>query len=95
MRYELALLFKPLSNEDIKERILPKISKSLEKLNGSIKSNDFVGRRMLAYDIDSNKEGYYVFSKIEVSSANAVKFQKELATITDILRFSLFKESSL
>lgn len=95
MRYELALLIKPLSNEDIKEKVFPKVVSTVEKLGGKVSKNDFVGKRLLAYEIDGNKEGYYIFSKVELTSANAVKFQETLKGTKELLRYMLVKESTL
>lgn len=95
MRYELAIVIKPLSNEDIREKIYPKVVSTIEKLNGKVSKSDFVGKRLLAYEIDGNKEGYYIFSKVELTSANANKLQDVLKGTKDILRYMLVKESTL
>jgi len=87
MRYELALLLKPLSNEDIKEKIFPKIEETIKKLGGKLSKTDFVGKRLLAYEIDDNKEGYYIFSRVELTNANAVKFQESLKASKEVLRY--------
>ena len=95
MKYELAIAIKPLSNEDIREKVFPKIVKTIEKLEGKVTKSDFVGKRLLAYEIDGNKEGYYIFSKVELTSANAVKLQESLRSTKELLRYMLVKESTL
>lgn len=95
MKYELALLIKPLSNEDIREKVFPKIVSTVEKLGGNLSKPDFMGKRLLAYEIDGSKEGYYIFSKVEMTSTNAKKFLEILKTNKDLLRYMLVLENTL
>jgi len=89
------LMFKPLTNEDIKERIFPKIEKAVTDLDGSIKVKDTIGKRLLAYDIDGNKEGYYVLCNLTLSSVNISKLKEKLNLTTEVLRFLNIKNSEL
>ena len=97
MEYELMLLFKPLTNEDIKERIFPKIEKSVKELKGTIKINDSFGngKRLLAYDMDSNKEGYYLLCDLSISSANLTKLMQKLTLTAELIRCLNIKKTEL
>jgi len=95
MKYELALVLKPLNNEDIKERILPKIEKTLKELNGTLTLKNTLGKRLLAYPINKFKEGIYFFFRVEVSSAKVSEFKKSLDLTNEVLRFLLVNEDKL
>jgi small subunit ribosomal protein S6 len=95
MKYELALVIKPLSNEDIKEKVMKKVESTVAELGGTIGKYNVLGKRLLAYPISKNKEGYYIFAKLSLESKNASKFDKELSLNTDILRFMRVTESTL
>lgn len=89
------LLFKPLTNEDIKERIFPKIEKSVKELKGTIKIRETIGKRLLAYDMDGNKEGFYLLCDLSISSGNISKLKQKLNLTSELIRFLNIKKSEL
>ncbi len=95
MKYELALVLKPLNNEDIKERVMPKIEKTLKELDGSVKLKQTLGKRMLAYPINKFKEGVYSFYRLELPTTKLTEFKKTLTLTGEVLRYLIIKESEL
>lgn len=95
MKYELALVIKPLSNEDIKEKVIKKIEKLVTDLGGVIGKYNNVGKRLLAYPIKKNKEGFYVFAKLTLEPKNVTKLDRQLSLNSDLLRFLRITEQSL
>lgn len=95
MEYELMLLFKPLTNEDIKERIFPKIEKVIKDFKGSIKIRESIGKRLLAYDIKGNKEGFYLLCDLSLSSAHMTQLRDKLNLTSEILRFIAIRKDQL
>lgn len=86
MKYELALVIKPLSSEEIKEKTLPKIEAALNDLGATFKLFNPLGKRLLAYPMDKFKEGVYYFYNLELSSAKAVELRAFLRSNQDVLR---------
>ncbi len=80
------LVFKPVTQEDIKERVFPKIEKASKDLGGSIKVRDNMGKRLLAYEIEGNKEGFYLLCDLTLDPSNLAKFEKKLSLNNDLLR---------
>ncbi len=95
MDYELMLLMKPLTNEDIKERIYPKIEKLVKGLEGDIQIKDQIGKRLLAYEIKSFKEGYYLLCELTLNSSKVKELERELTLINEVLRFINIKKNNL
>jgi small subunit ribosomal protein S6 len=95
MKYELMLMLKPLTNEDIRDKVLARIEKTLKVLNGSLKIKDAIGKRLLAYKIKNFREGYYVLCTVDLSSKKIQEFKKELKLTQDIIRFLLIQEEKL
>lgn len=89
------LLFKPLTNEDVKERIFPKLEKFVKDLKGSIKIKDTLGKRLLAYEMKGNKEGYYLLCDLSISSENLTKLKEKLNLTPELIRFLNIKKSEL
>jgi small subunit ribosomal protein S6 len=95
MKYELALVIKPVSTEDVKEKVLPKVESNVKELGGSIKMINPLGKRMLAYPMNKFKEGFYYFYDVELSSAKATEFRKALRLNGDVLRALLLKKEEV
>lgn len=95
MKYELALVIKPLSTEDVKEKVLPKVESTVSELGGSIKMINPVGKRMLAYPINKFKEGFYYFYDVDMSSTKVSELRKFLRMNADILRSLLIKKEEV
>ncbi len=95
MKYELALVFKPLSSEDIKDKVMPKIEKTIKDLDGKMALKNSLGKRLLAYPINKFKEGIYSFYNIEISSAKTAELKKDLRLTNEVLRFLLIRSDQL
>lgn len=101
MKYELMLLIKPLTNEDIRDKVITKVQKIIEGLKGTMKIKDPVGKRLMAYAVRDSKEGhyyregYYLVLEVELPYGKATLLSKELKLYSDVLRFLLIKENSL
>lgn len=93
--YELMVVLKPLLMEDIKEKIIPKISNEVKKLGGKLELKDNMGKRILAYPIRGFKEGYYLVYKLTMSSDKIEEFSKWLNIYDALLRHLIIKEDQL
>lgn len=95
MKYELAIVVKPLSNEEIKEKVVAKIEKAVKDLEGKLSKYNFLGKRLLAYPIKNNKEGFYIFAKLNMSPKQVKEFDRSMNLNSDVLRFLRITEDSL
>lgn len=95
MVYELALVIKPHTTEEIKEKVLPRIEENVKELKGKMTLKESLGKRLLAYPIDNFKEGHYSFHRLEMSAAKLSEFRKELELNQDVLRYLVVKENTL
>lgn len=95
MKYELALVIKPLSTEDVKEKVLPKVESTIKELGGNYKMINPLGKRMLAYPMSKFKEAFYYFYDVELSSAKSAEFRKFLRMNSDILRSLFIKKEEV
>jgi small subunit ribosomal protein S6 len=95
-KYELALLLPPVLPEDVKNKIIPRISELLSKHAGSVTMKEEWGKRHLAYEINGNEEGYYVFLNLQIVPSNLKAFESELSRMkSDVLRFLIISEENL
>jgi len=97
MRYELALVFKPLSTDEIKDKVIPKIEKYVKEANGTLTLKSTLGKRLLAYPIEKYKEAVYFFYTLDIGGDKLVEFNKFLTfNLSDeLLRSLLIDEKEL
>lgn len=95
MKYELMLLIKPLTNEDVKDRVFIKVEKLAKDLKGEVEIKDQIGKRLLAYEIAGFKEGYYLVTSLTLDPTKLDDFKHELGLVNEVLRFLVIDEANL
>jgi small subunit ribosomal protein S6 len=81
-------------NEELIESIVTKFDKLLVDNGATIEKTDRWGKRRLAYEINDQKDGYYVLITFE-AEANVVKELDRVMRITDgILRHMIVKQEA-
>lgn len=88
--YELVLILRSTIEEKEKEKILEEIKKSISP--GKIKEIVDWGKKIFAYSIKKEKDGYYLLAILETEGKEAVKIPKLLQTNEQILRFLLVRK---
>ncbi len=90
-KYEAAMVFSVANGEEATQNLKEKFNDLIAK-NGTIENVDDWGKRRLAYLIDDEAEGYYVFFNFE-SEANFPAELERIAKITDgVLRLMIIKK---
>ncbi len=85
--YELTVILRNSNPESSKE----KIRETLLKHNINITGEDEWGTKKLAYEIDKEKEGFYILLNIEASPDSIKKINSDFNLNTEILRFLFVK----
>ena len=90
-KYEAAMIFFVANGEEATQGLKEKFNDLIAK-NGTIENVDDWGKRRLAYLINDEAEGYYVFFNFE-SEANFPAELERIAKITDgVLRLMIIKK---
>lgn len=83
--YELAVLLHPDLEIDL-DAPLKKIEDLVSKAGGKVLSRDDWGKRKLAYPINKQGFGIYVFYKLELPSTKVVSLEKNLQITDEVIR---------
>lgn len=90
-KYESALVFSVANGDDAVNALKDKFSDLIAK-NGTVENVDDWGKRRLAYPINDETEGYYVFTTF-TSEADFPAELERVAGITDgVLRSMIVKK---
>ena len=86
-RYEIGFIITPEVNEEEVKKIIESITGTITKAKGVIENLDEWGRKKLAFPIQKNLEGYYVFILTEVDGAVIATLERRLKQMEKVLRF--------
>jgi small subunit ribosomal protein S6 len=86
-RYEIGFIITPEVNEEEVKKIIESITGTITKAKGVIENLDEWGRKKLAFPIQKNLEGYYVFVQTEVDGAVIATLERRLKQMEKVLRF--------
>lgn len=93
-KYETVILLKPSLSEDDIQKVKTEVENKINTVGKVIKKED-IGKKKLAYEIQENKEAYYVIYEYETykSSKESVnKIETFYRTIEEILKFITVRE---
>lgn len=84
-KYETILMFYPNVEEEIRTKNFDRLKGIIEE-NGKINNVDEWGMRKLAYDIEYNKEAYYVLVEFEAEPESIKEFDRVAKILDSVMR---------
>ena len=91
--YELLAIFKPSLDSEELDKIVEKISDEVKSYKGEVSSIDKIGRKKLAYDVQSYRDGYFTSIVLSIPADKVVDFKRSLKLNENVLRY-MFMEVS-
>lgn len=85
--YELTVILRNKETESLIERV----KDILKKHGTAILSDNSLGVKKLAYQIDKENEGYYLFMNVEIPPDSVTKIISEFRLNSNILRYLFVK----
>lgn len=90
--YELTFIVRLEANEDATSEAISQVKDWVEADDlGIVNKTDHWGRRRLAYELDGQREGYYVFMEADIASENLPELERNLKLSNSILRYLLIR----
>lgn len=91
--YELLTIFKPSLDSEELDKEVEKISNDVKSFKGSVESVDKMGRKKLAYDVQSYRDGYFTVFSLSIPAENVVDFKRNLKLNENVIRFMFMEEA--
>jgi small subunit ribosomal protein S6 len=90
--YELTFIVRNDPNEQVINETITQVQGWVEADNlGAVTNTDRWGRRKLAYEIDKQRDGYYVCMTAEVDPKNLPELERNMRISPSILRYLLIR----
>lgn len=84
--YELGFILQPEVNEEQTRAILDRVEQVVTNHGGQIVRVNQWGRRRLAYPIQRNRDGFYVFIDMILTPESVIELDRTLKVSEDVLR---------
>lgn len=92
-KYELMSIFKPNLDVEEVDKLIEKIGSVITEFGGSVESVDKTGRKKLAYEIQSFRDGFFATTILSLPADKVAEFKRQLRLNDNILR-TMFLEIS-
>jgi small subunit ribosomal protein S6 len=90
--YELTFIVRNDPNEEVINNAVGQVQAWVEADTlGQVMKIDRWGRRKLAYEIDKQRDGFYVLMNAEIDPQNLPELERNLKLSPDILRYLLIR----
>lgn len=89
-KYELVYILNPVLGEEAVTAISEKIQ-ALVEAAATVEKTDVWGRRRLAYEINDQKEGYYVLINFSAESEFPKELERVLKITDGVLRYMVVR----
>ncbi len=89
-KYELVYILRPDTDEEVRTQLLEKLRGIIES-EGEVENVDEWGNRRLAYEIDNNKEGYYVLISFSSKTEILEELNRNLKIADEAIRHLIVK----
>ncbi len=90
--YELTFIVRVDPNEEVMNNTVGQVQSWVEADElGQVTKIDRWGRRKLAYEIDKQRDGYYVLMNAEIDPQNLPELERNLKLSPDVLRYLLIR----
>lgn|SRR5574344_27000 len=84
--YELMAIFKPNLDAEEVDKLIEKISSTVTDFGGKVDSTDKAGRKKLAYEIQSYRDGFFATIVLSLDTDKVAEFKRQLRLNDNILR---------
>lgn len=75
------------------DKVIEKIEETVKSYNGKVVSTDKMGRKRLAFEVASFRDGFFVAQKMEIPADKVADFKRMLKLNENIIR-TMFVEAS-
>ena len=90
--YEVAVVVRLEANEELINESIEQVKNWIEENElGKVNKIDRWGRRKLAYEIDRQREGYYVFMYSDIDPLHLPELDQNLRLAASVLRYLIVR----
>lgn len=85
--YETMLVLKADLEEETRDALIAKYEGIVAKEGGTVQQSTKYGKRKLAYEINKNREGFYVLLNFEANTTTPAELERLMKIDENVLRY--------
>lgn len=89
-KYESVVIINPNVDEEGTKALVEKFT-NLINSDGKLEKADELGKRRLAYEVNKNKEGYYVVFYFEANTSLIAELERNYRITDEVIKFMTIK----
>lgn len=89
-KYESVVIINPNVDEEGTKALVQKFT-DLINSDGKVEKADELGKRRLAYEVNKNKEGYYVVFYFEANTSLIAELERNYRITDEVIKFMTIK----
>lgn len=89
-KYESVVIINPNVDEEGTKALVQKFT-DLINTDGKVEKAEELGKRRLAYEINKNKEGYYVIFHFEANTSLIAELERNYRITDEVIKFMTIK----
>ena len=90
-KYESVIIINPNCTEEAVKALEEKVT-GLINSNGKVESVENMGKKKLAYEINKNREAFYMLFNFEAKPESIAEIERNYRIADDILKFIIVKK---
>lgn len=90
--YELMYIQRPELEEEKRTSNTERFNAIITNSGGEIENSEDMGKRRLAYEIDKNREGYYVLTNFKAEPEAVSELERIMKISDDVIRYLIVRE---
>ena len=90
-KYELTYITKPDLDAGALAALIERVSSFVASEGGTVVKTSQWGLRQLSYPIRKHREGYYVFSIVELEAPTLARLEQRLRLTEDVIRYLIVR----
>ena len=93
-KYELALVVNAKIEDEERLATVEKAKEYITRFGGTITNIDEWGKKRLAYEIQTMKEGYYYFIQFDADTTVPAEIEKRVRIMENVIRYLFVKQEA-
>ena len=90
-KYESVIIINPTADEEKIKSLIDRFS-TLINNDGKLEKVDELGKKKLAYEIDKNKEGFYVVFEFDANPSLIAELERNYRIADEVIKFITVKK---
>lgn len=90
-KYESIIIINPNCTDEAINALVNRFTGLINE-NGKVESVENMGKKRLAYEVNKNKEGFYIVFNFDASPDSIEELQRNYRITDDIIKFMIIKK---